>query len=85
MKIEDAIKKLLDQPHPKFVNRKMTKFYIAKIIDVQPAMIDRWAASDYIGISDRVVTAFKENFNFDLKGHQSILFIDNGVLKASVL
>jgi len=85
MKIEDAINQLLKMPHGKYEGKQQSKYAIAKALGVTPIMIDNWLSGKYKGVSDKVVVAFKREYNIDLTLYQSIMAVVDGKLKSSLI
>ena len=80
MKIGNVINEWLIKPHPKFRVRLVSKYILAQDLEVSPPMIDKWLDGDYKGVSKKVVDHFKDKYNIEITGYQSVMCIKDGRL-----
>lgn len=72
MKISDAIKLVLGLSHPKYPDRTMSKFYIAKSLGVSGTIIDKWLRDESNTIRDDIKEKFLEVYGIEVQDNADI-------------
>lgn len=81
MRIKESIQFLLNRPHPRYPDRNMTKYYIAKELGCRPIMIDNWLNGKITSMSDHYIARFKDVFNIEIENGQRLIKVVGGELK----